>query len=226
MDDKRCRPGGLQRPRPNPVTAEQLLQYLNVGWPFTLSRTVCQRTGGGKTVASSVENISLDAAAGTDVVTDTGVAGTAEAINFISSGVGGQRQISVLGVKFTGLENVQAVGNTGGAGDEDTVAFTGTNAIDRLQINLADGEDEWLWVIARQEGEASLALEDPRHRDPAGTPMESNTGVHTTRQSEKAPSLPMRGPPQSTCSPACRSGRASPGLIRNQSTPSSPLRMS
>jgi hypothetical protein len=98
-------------------------------------------TIGDKTVASSgVENIALDAAGGTDVVTYTGVAGAAEAINFISSGVAGQGQISVPGVSlvtFTDLENVQAVGNTGGAGDEDTVAFTGTNAIDLLQINLA-----------------------------------------------------------------------------------------
>ena len=73
-------------------------------------------TVGGKTVASSgVENISLDAAGGTDVITYTGVAGTAEAINFISSGVAGQGQISVPGVilvTFTGVEHVQAIGNT------------------------------------------------------------------------------------------------------------------
>ena len=68
------------------------------------------------------------------------MAGTAEAINFISSGVAGQGQISVPGVSlvtFSGVENVQAIGNTGGAGDEDTLAFTGTNGIDVLSINLA-----------------------------------------------------------------------------------------
>ena len=98
-------------------------------------------TIGGKTVASSgVEGIVLDAGGGTDVVTYTGVAGVAEAINFVSSGVAGGGQISVPGVTlvtFTGVEILDAVGNVGGAGDEDTLTFTGTNAVDRLRINLA-----------------------------------------------------------------------------------------
>lgn len=98
-------------------------------------------TVGGKVVASSgVEAISLNAAAGIDVVTYNGVAGTAEAINFISSGVKGQGQISVPGVTlvtFTGVERLVANGNTGVDGDEDTFTFTGTNAVDRFLINLA-----------------------------------------------------------------------------------------
>lgn len=98
-------------------------------------------TLGTKTVASSgVEEIKLDAAGGTDAVTYNGVAGTAEAINFISSGAAGQGQINVPGVTlvtFTGVEQLAANGNTGSAGDEDTLAFTGTNAIDWFKINLA-----------------------------------------------------------------------------------------
>ncbi|HET6575770.1 MAG TPA: calcium-binding protein [Fimbriiglobus sp.] len=97
---------------------------------------------GGKTVASSgVEGIVLDAGGGTaDEVTYTGVAGVAEAINFISSGVGGGGQINVPGVAlvtFTGVEVLDAVGNLAAAGDEDTLTLTGTNALDRLEIDLA-----------------------------------------------------------------------------------------
>jgi len=98
-------------------------------------------TVGSKTVASSgVEVISLNAAAGIDVITYNGVPDTAEAINIISSGIVGGGQISVPGVTlvtFTGVERLLANGNSGVGGDEDTLTFTGTNAVDRLQINLA-----------------------------------------------------------------------------------------
>jgi hypothetical protein len=98
-------------------------------------------TVGTKTVASSgVESIFVNAAAGTDMITYTGVPGTAEAINFIASGAVGGGQISVPGVTlvtFTRVERLVAVGNTDAEGDEDTFTFTGTNAVDRFSINLA-----------------------------------------------------------------------------------------
>ena len=96
--------------------------------------------GGVVAASSGVENIVLDAGGGTDAVTYAGVAGVPEAIHFSSSGSAGGGQISVPGVAlvtFTGVEVLDATGNAGATGNEDTLTFSATNAVDRLRVNLA-----------------------------------------------------------------------------------------
>jgi hypothetical protein len=98
-------------------------------------------TSAGKVVASSgVEEINLDLLGDTDELIYDGVSGVSEAINVISSGIAGGGQFSVPGVtlvNFNGAELIDVNGNTPAPSDTDTVTFTGTNAVDVVQINLA-----------------------------------------------------------------------------------------
>ncbi len=96
---------------------------------------------GTKTVnGSGVERTSLDAKGGANSITYNGVLGTSEAITFASSGVPGGGQLSVPGVTLVDFSNVQtleAVGNVPGSTETDTLAFSGTNAVDVFSINMA-----------------------------------------------------------------------------------------
>ncbi len=89
---------------------------------------------------SGVERTSLDAKGGANSITYTGVLGTSEAITFASSGVAGGGQLSVPGVTqvdFSNVQTLEAVGNVPGSTETDTLAFSGTNAVDVFIINMA-----------------------------------------------------------------------------------------
>jgi hypothetical protein len=98
---------------------------------------------GGKTINSSgIEDIKLDALAGDDLLTYTGVSGVSENITVSSSGVVGVGggQISVPGVTlvdFSGVERIDVNGNAPTPTETDTLTFAGTNAADTFNINLA-----------------------------------------------------------------------------------------
>jgi hypothetical protein len=90
-------------------------------------------------INANVEDVRLDASAGTDAITYYGLSGVSENITVSSSGVAGGGQISVPGVTlidFTGAELVNVKGNTPGPTETDTVTFAGTNAADTFQIHL------------------------------------------------------------------------------------------
>ena len=117
---------------------------------------------GGKTVASSgVEAIDLDAGAGADLLTYNGVSGTAEAINFISSGVAGQGQVSVPGVTlvtFGGGRAVEREREYWSSRRRGTFTFTGTNAVDRFKIYLAAAGTVANPVLLLQDASGSSTL--------------------------------------------------------------------
>jgi hypothetical protein len=95
---------------------------------------------GSVTVASSgVENINLNSGGGVppDLLTYTGVSGVTEAISLAGSSTRGTGVLSVPGVvnlTFVGTETFVVNGN---AADVDTLTFLGTNAVDRIRVNLA-----------------------------------------------------------------------------------------
>lgn len=93
---------------------------------------------GGVTVASSgVENINLDSDGGTDLLTYNGVSGVTEAISVAGSSTPGTGVLSVPGVAQVTFVNTETFVVNGNPADVDTVKVVGTNAVDRLEIDLA-----------------------------------------------------------------------------------------
>jgi hypothetical protein len=113
--------------------------------------------------ASGVENISIDALGGDDLLTYNGVAGVTENITVSSSGVAGGGQISVPNVTqigFAGVERIDVNGNTPTPTETDTLSFAGTNASDIFNINLsAAGTDaDPIAALKNSSGQTLLIL--------------------------------------------------------------------
>jgi len=122
---------------------------------------------GGKTVnGSGIEGIALDAKDGADEIVYSGVAGVTEAITVSSSGVAGGGQISVPGVTlvdFSGVESIAVNGNAPTPSETDTLAFSGTNAPELFNINLAaagTSDDPVLKLQASAAAPPLLTLRD------------------------------------------------------------------
>jgi hypothetical protein len=97
-------------------------------------------TLGGVTVASSgVENINLNSGGGVppDLLTYTGVAGVTEAISLAGSSTKGAGVLSVPGVTKVTFTQTETFVVNGQPADVDTLTVVGTNAVDRININLA-----------------------------------------------------------------------------------------
>lgn len=96
---------------------------------------------GGRSVnGSGVENTRIDGLAGANVIIYNGVAGVSEAVTIAASGTAGSGQIVVPNVTLVDFRNVQTLdanGNVPGPTETDTLAFSGTNAVDIFRINLA-----------------------------------------------------------------------------------------
>jgi hypothetical protein len=95
---------------------------------------------GGMTINAHVETTYLTASGGSDLLTYTGVSGVTENITVSSSGVAGGGQISVPGVtlvNFSGVEQIDVIGNTPTPTETDTLTFAGTDADDTFNIHLA-----------------------------------------------------------------------------------------
>ncbi len=96
---------------------------------------------GTRTVnGSGIEAIKLDGLGGADEITYTGVVGVTDNVTIASSGVAGGGQIivpNVALVDFSGVESFVVNGNTSTPTETDTLAFSGTNGVDLVSINMA-----------------------------------------------------------------------------------------
>jgi hypothetical protein len=117
---------------------------------------------GGNTVnGSGLEGLRFDALGGDDVLTYNGVSGVTENITVSSSGVAGGGQVSVPNVTlvdFSGVERIDVNGNAPTPTETDTLAFSGTNAVDVFQINLAAAGSDADPILKLQNAAATQTL--------------------------------------------------------------------
>lgn len=93
--------------------------------------------GSSVVTAVGVEDLRLDAGGGTDLLSYSGVNGVAEDVQFLASATANAGTLRVVAAINLAFANVETADATGNPADDDRLTFAGTDALDRLEIDLS-----------------------------------------------------------------------------------------